>query len=147
MQRFVLTFFFIILCLGQAQAYAQQNTTPPDTSEPAITEQNENPAKGDDGETDETKDQTDENGLPSIVGGEVSRKEVPALSTSDEIAEKANFWSMLQAIFAFGTLCLAFFATLFALGAWLAGRKAVKVGKIDVMGNLIVKDIRHSPTN
>ena len=126
MQRFVFTFFFVILCLGQGESYAQQNSEPPDAPTPAIAEQNERPAQKSNEETDKTKNQAD-NQSPTLV--KVNGKEIPILSASDKIAKQANIWSMWQAIFGFGTLVLATFATWFAWGAYQAGRNAVRIGE------------------
>jgi len=127
MQRFVFTFFFVILGLGQGEAYAQQNSAPPDAPTPAIAEQNERPGQKSNEETDKTKNQTNDRSPPLVIDSKMSRKEVSVLSRSDKIAQKANFWSKWQTIFGFGTLVLAGFATVFACGAWCAGKEGVKV--------------------
>ena len=124
MQRFVFTFFFVILCLGQGEAYAQQNSAPPDAPIPAITEQNERPAQKSNGEADRTENQTKEQSSPRT---KMNGEEVSVVSSADKIAKNANIISIVQAVFGFLTLILAGLATWFAWGAWRAGKEGVDI--------------------
>lgn len=129
MKHFIFAFFLVILCLGQPDAYAQDNPHPSPAPLPEATKQDERPAEEGDKKEETYERKADSKSLPLIIDKDVSRKEIPILSTSDKISKKANFWAMWQAIFGLGTLLLAGFATWFAWGAWQAGNDAVAVGE------------------
>ena len=124
MYRFLFTFFFIILFLGQAEAYDQQNANPPNASTTAVAEQDEGPTQEGDSESDKAKGQTNEQSAPLV---KVNGQEIPVISSADKISKNANVISIIQAIFGFLTLVLAGLATRFAHGAWTAGKEAVRV--------------------
>jgi len=124
MHRFGLTFFFIMLNLGQTEACAQQNATPTDAPVPAIAEKNERPAEKRD---DEKEKAVEPNNDISVIANDVERPEISVLDRSDELAEKANRISFWQAVFGFFTLVFAGLATLFACGAWREAKRGVSV--------------------
>lgn len=127
MKHLISAFFLVILCLGTPTSYAQDNNKPTPTPLPEITKQNEGPAKESDDKEEADKQQTDSNSPPLVVNKDMSRQKVPTLSASEKIADKARFWTMLQAYIGGGTLVLAGLATWFAYGAWSAARKGVEV--------------------
>ena len=58
---------------------------------------------------------------------EVNREEISLVSSNDKIAKNANIISIFQALFGFGTLVLAGFATCYAKGAWREAKRGVSV--------------------
>ena len=129
MQRFVFTFIFIVLSLGQGKSYAQDKPDPAQTTTTAVPEKPKIEAKHKTNEKKTHEDNPNEQSTALVVDSKVSGKEVSVLSSADKIAKKANFWSMVQAIFGFGTLVLAGLATFYAKGAWKAGKAGVEVTK------------------
>ncbi len=133
MKHFIFTFFLIILGLGQPEAYAQDNTEPTETPLPVITEQNERPAEESHKEEQTDIDQANQDSAPTV--SDMEGKEIPALSSSDQISKNANIIAIVQAVFSFFTLLLAGLATWFAWGAWKAGRDSVKAARDTLASN------------
>ncbi len=124
MQRFVLTFFFIILSLGQQICQAQENPNP--ANSPMVSgaaKQDERPTQHHDTKPNNEKTQKNFSGISPV--GEVHNISVE--QSSYELAEKANIFSFWQTIFSAVGLVLIGFATWFAWGAWRAGKDAVEV--------------------
>jgi len=124
MKHLILTFFFVILCLGQGQSYAQDKTNPAEFTPPTSVETPEAEAQHKPSKKKPVEDNANEQSPPLV---EVNGQKVSIDSGTDKNAENANIISIFQALFGFGTLVLAGFATCYAKRAWLAARRGVDV--------------------
>jgi len=137
MKRCVLAIFALNLLCAPI-SYAQDNPAPSQKttkSSPAQNSKTPAPAVKTEPQNNESKKDL----KPIIPADNPSIDERMA-----KIAQEANDFSEIQTYINGVGLFLLFLTTLYARGAWQAGNRAVRVGKIDAMGNLIVKDIRHS---
>lgn len=127
MKHLIFTFFLVILCLGHPDAQAQEQAQPAQATPSTSSQEKESGTQKSDDDTDSNESEADKESPPLIIDKDVSGKKISILSTTDEIADKANFWAMLQTIINGIGLAFVVAATAFAGLAWCAARKGVEV--------------------
>jgi len=127
MKHLILTFFFVILCLGQQNAYCQESTDATQATASTITQEEDGPKNPIEADEESQKNKNQDISPDLINENEVGGEEITVLSASDKIADKSRFWSMWQTFLGAGTLLLAAGATIFAGLAWRAAREGVRV--------------------